>query len=86
MKRKTQPNTNMRLYLSCKSNGIECTYGPMSGSGKQVIETVRTVTELKKFIRGKRIDVILCSSSMDFPKEYTKDKKVIALCNWIRKD
>lgn len=30
-------------------------------------------------------DIVMCSSSMDFPEENTTDPAVIALCNQIRK-
>ena len=76
-----------RIYLSCESNGIRCKFGNPTRKKKEVSKLCRNKTQLKKFFEkyGELADVCLASSSMDFPKEYTTDKKIIALCYAIRR-
>ncbi len=73
-----------RIYLSCKKDGVECSYGEQGSQTYEDQKIVKTRSELAKFFKNKHTDIVLCSSSMDFPSEYTKNTHVINLCNWIR--
>jgi hypothetical protein len=39
---------------------------------------------LKKVEFNEDTDVLMCSSSVDFPEEYTKSTKLKQLCRWLR--
>ena len=64
-------------------------------SSKQKTQTRRKIVSVEDFVtfikeRAKKFKcepddfIIMCSSSMDFPDEYTKDKKVIKLAHDLR--
>jgi hypothetical protein len=68
--------------LDVVSKGIQLKLqGKVLGCAKTAKGLVRLVTANK--IDENR-DAIMCSSSLDFPKEYTSDKGVIALARKIR--
>ena len=74
-----------RMYCTCESDGVHMSYGPRGELGKNDEErVVRTYDEFIAFLIDCRESVVLCSSSMDFPQDYTDDADVIALCNRIR--
>ena len=60
--------------------------------GKEKRRLIKSVDDFATFIklRSKKAKcnpddfIIMCSSSMDFPKEYTNNKKVIALARALR--
>lgn len=43
---------------------------------------VRTIDELAAIVSEQ--DLVMCSSSLDFPEENTTEQRVIDLCNQIR--
>ena len=62
------------------------------GSKNVALERVATVDEFNAALdrlakaHGTRRESLslLCSSSMDFPKEYTKDEAIICICHALR--
>lgn len=46
------------------------------------VDVVITSMEQLRNLAGE--NQIMCSSTVDFPEEYTEDPKVIAMCNLIR--
>lgn len=75
-----------RIYLDCRKDGIMCKFGDPTQKEMEVSRLCRNKADLKKFFETYEVlaDVCLCSSSMDFPEEYTKDRKIIDLCYRIR--
>jgi hypothetical protein len=63
-----------------------------TAGGPQIQRPITSVEDFLTFIKAKadaaHCDpddlIIMCSSSMDFPEEYTKDPKVIKLANDLR--
>lgn len=78
-------NLPMRLYLSCKKDGIECRYGKLGSFDECKTKICKTGKEIREFIENNPYDICLCSSSMDFPEDETDDKAIIDLCNKIRR-
>ena len=73
------------IHLNCVENGVEVFLSqPTKHVG--VAKTKNKLAALLKKAEkaGGNADAVMCSSSLDFPEEYTKDKNVINLCNWIR--
>lgn len=59
-------------------------------SGKhEITGRVRTIESVKRFAKYHRFnnerDAVMFSSSMNFPREYTKDKKILALVEELQK-
>ena len=40
--------------------------------------------ELNAFVKKCNIDSFMCSSSLDFPREYTEDERIVKLAERIR--
>ena len=76
-------NPNKRMYLSCINEGIRCGYGSRGSVIYDKQKVVRTKQELVDFFIECNIEQCLCSSSMDFPHEHTKDGQVIELCREV---
>lgn len=69
-------------YLTVEKDGIHARLmGDKSDKTKAV---VKTWEELVAWCQEHGVDNFMCSSSLDFPEEYTKSKKIIALCDKIR--
>ena len=72
-----------RYYLDMTMTGIE-----VLKNKKKMGKPIKTKEELLKILidndYNEDIDVMMCSSSMDFPHEYTDDESLIALANTIR--
>lgn len=73
----------MILYLKCESEGIVAsTRDENLIKGKSAL--CKTKKEFSDFILNESFDLVVCSSSMDFPKDYTDNEEIINLCNKIR--
>jgi hypothetical protein len=78
----------MFYYLSVVDGLLEVTGSPTGlGSDRQKLGRVRTRQELAVVLRDLNDDTdhVSCSSSLDFPHEYTEDPEVIELCNALRR-
>jgi hypothetical protein len=73
-------------YLSCDEKHLRVhLMRPTSpGQESESAATVKTMDELREWCIKWDVDNFMCSSSMDFPEEYTDDGSIIALCNTIR--
>ncbi len=69
------------LYLTLKPSHLEIR---LYDKPSKVIK-VKTREEFKSVLAKYPKEVVVSSSSLDFPKEYTADKVLIALCKSIRK-
>jgi hypothetical protein len=73
-----------RIYLTVKDDGLEVIYGEPNGR----VEDRALITHAKElhefFLAHPDTDLVLCSSSLDFPEEYTSNKEIIELCDDIR--
>lgn len=72
-----------RYFMAVEKDGIQ-----LSKNKKKLGKPVKDVDELVALL-GKAgysdsEDIVMCSSSMDFPREYTDDEAVIALADKIR--
>ncbi len=71
-----------RYFLSVESDGIKVHLN------KKHIGLITSMEELTDILvdngYNEGVDIVLCSSSLDFPKEYTNKKKIIKLCDEIR--
>jgi hypothetical protein len=88
----------IQFSLNCRSDHIEVRHIPtLKGKLKRYRVTTKAglrrllnaaCTKLKKAGVEKPEEelIIICSSSLDFPQEYTKSKKIIDLCNWLRSE
>jgi hypothetical protein len=60
--------------------------------GGKITRVIRSRRQFADFIRAKADEAsvgvdhlgLVCSSTLDFPKEYTKDETVIDLCDYLR--
>jgi hypothetical protein len=52
--------------------------------GNKVLARITTAEEYNAFVAFRRPDYFMCSSSLDFPEDSTKDANIIALCRAIR--
>lgn len=79
------------FYMTIEKNNVVVKYD--SSSKKKITKQLRNFTDYLNFFNNilmkravKAEDLtIMCSSSLDFPHEYTKKKSVIALANRLRK-
>lgn len=65
------------LIFSAKKHGVA-----IFGRGHVLLGTAKTFNGMKRLARKIKLcdaDIVMFSSSMDFPKEYTKDKTVLRL-------
>lgn len=73
-----------RLYLKLSDGKLVGALGE-PGETADRVAVINTRIDLKCLLEGEYTDIpIVCSSSLDFPEEYTEDQSVIDLCNWIR--
>ena len=59
----------------------------VNDDGKLVVSSDKEeilVTDLEHLKGIVKKDILMCSSTLDFPEEYTKDQEVIKLCDEIR--
>lgn len=59
-------------------------FGPCGTTKYEKVKIVNNFDDFIAFLVECGLSSILCSSSMDFPEEYTDDPKIIALCEKIR--
>jgi len=57
--------------------------------GAEVTRVIHSMQDYYDFFTSKQHEAggditVMCSSSMDFPEEYTEDADVVALCHSIR--
>lgn len=71
-----------RAFLTVQGNAIIAT--PFGDPANQYRQRITGKTELDDFVIEYGIDSFMCSSSVDFPEEYTENKEVIELCGLIR--
>ena len=74
-----------RIILSVENDSIKVTRNGL----ENVIGTAKTLDSLMELLNTVLVQSageldILCSSSLDFPEEFTNDQQVIQLCNAIR--
>ncbi len=82
-----------QYYLTCASDGVQIQAKIGSKPGEYVVvalvSSVRGyvdffTAEMERFGLEEDDMIIMCSSSMDFPDEYTDNADIIALCDAIR--
>jgi hypothetical protein len=85
------------IFLTCNETHVEVSYHKRTGATTNKTKC-RTSDEVTKAIRAialqqsqgdshtfnALIENVMCSSSMDFPDEYTKDQQIVDLCKEIR--
>ena len=71
------------MYLNVGKDCVIVSYSDPSKKDDKKYE-VRSKEEFVKFLTEHEYDYVLSSSELDFPTEYTKDKKIVKLCDWIR--
>lgn len=72
------------LIFGCAKNGVEIT---QTSPKRRKIGIAATKVAMKSLLDKAKItdnDTVMFSSSMDFPKEYTSDKKVLALVSKLQ--
>lgn len=72
-----------RIYLKLKKTYLEVNSKDFDTSYEQIAK-VTTLSQLLEIEKRFKPDYVLCSSSLDFPEEYTENEKLIQLCNEIR--
>lgn len=72
----------MEFYMTVQNDAIEVS--DIFGEDDRVLYRITTTEQYNDFIKFRRPDSIMCSSSLDFPEDYTKDRGVIALCRALR--
>lgn len=73
-----------RLYLSCVPEGILCKNGQIGINESDAISICKNKSEFLAYLKKTQYDVCVCSSSMDWPEDYTDNKEIIDLCHAIR--
>ena len=79
-----------RIFLTVEGNDVIAKYNPTpSVELTHIICNLSTLDGLIEYCAtnwGIGFDdvIVLCSSSLDFPTDYTSDRDTIALCNQIR--
>lgn len=72
-------------YLRVEAKGIRAhVMGASPAITKKSDKLIRNRDELVAWCQEWGVDNFMCSSSLDFPDEYTKSKKIIDLCDFIR--
>lgn len=79
------------FYMTIEKNNVVVKYD--SSSKKKNTKQLKNFEDYVEFFKnilvkrgiGANDLTIMCSSSLDFPHEYTKKKSVIALANRLRK-
>lgn len=69
----------MIIYLSCESDHIRA---DVDG---RVDAELRTQEQFDYYVKRYPNVSFYCSSTIDFPHEYTESKEIIALCDYIRR-
>lgn len=78
------------LFFDCSAKGvsIETKVYSKTGFKYKTLGIAKNLDEMKKLVKDINLqddsDVCLFSSSMDFPKEHTSDKDIIAICEKLR--
>ena len=78
--RRTKARRSGAAFLTINDGGqlvVEVT----NGDGSVDVKVVRAASQV---VVGLQLDRVLASSKIDFPKEYTTDPQVIALCRELR--
>lgn len=70
------------IYLSVRDDRVVADLDSTKRGTKTV--PLRDERHLLDLLIERGEDSVLCSSSLDFPEEYTKNADTIALCNKIR--
>lgn len=72
-------------YLNCMKDSIQvCLFHVSDEQKGKSRAAFKTMDELVEWCRKWNVDGFMCSSSMDFPEEYTDKPEIIALCREIR--
>jgi len=82
---------NKQFSLGVEDNKVKIYFVKKKG-GPEIRRTIKSVEDFAKFITAKaeeakcKVDdlIIMCSSSMDFPEDSTKDPDVIKLAHALR--
>ena len=77
----------IKLYLTCESDGVYAEHNDERRLIKSENEIAEFAHEICVTNDGNPDEcdlIVLCSSSLDFPEEYTDKKEVIELCRKIR--
>ena len=72
----------MEFYMTVKNDAIEVS--DIFSEDNRVLYRITTADQYNDFIKFRRPDSIMCSSSLDFAEDYTNDQGVIALCKALR--
>lgn len=78
--------------LGVEEDGVYIRYIDTAKQKKPTLRKIESVNDFVTFIKTRAEKfkctpddfIIMCSSSMDFPEEVTKDKKIIKLAHAIR--
>ncbi len=68
-------------FLTIENNRIEAT---LNENGNKILVPLYTIADYRKMIREYDLYMVQCSSSLDFPEEYTDNENTINLCDQIR--
>ena len=75
----------MRIYLTVTGDGrLMAEYG--RGENVERTREIPDLDALRALLDECGETHVACSSSLDFPEEYTDDPAVVALCNAIRSE
>lgn len=77
------------FFLTASNGYLEVVYGPI---GNKTTRKINDADDYNSFFAGKIAEAggdkdeltVMCSSSVDFPEDYTSDADVIALCHAIK--
>ena len=80
------------FFLTIKDGQLVAEYAAANAEGKneKLTRVFTDDVDLQKFFvereeAAKPLDItVMCSSSLDFPEEYTADQRVVDLCNYLR--
>lgn len=75
------------ITLGCEKDHISVRVRDVNKSGVKTFKIkneAELIECLDKIGHSEEQDVVMCSSSLDFPHEYTKDKSIIEVCRKIR--
>jgi hypothetical protein len=72
----------MIIYFSCMADHVQAT---IDGRSNRVDAELRSEEQLEYYCKRYPNASFYCSSTIDFPHEYTDDQNIIALCEYIRK-
>lgn len=73
-----------RIYLTLKDGLLTAYVGPGGSFEDNQKRIIRSKSDYAALLAPDPEVLVVSSSSLDFPEDYTDNKSVIALCDWIR--